>query len=94
MNRTTKNLLVIGGTMLVLSIGVPFVFGIVYGIWMGFHMPRGGASQQQIQQMAAREMAWILPVAITSEIVGFIGFLMLAVGLVKYFLSRRTTKPV
>jgi len=73
-----------------------FVSGFGYGLVMGFtgfrHVPKSSDSvayHEFIQRDVAKEMSFIMPITAITFILGISGFVLLLVGLIRYFISRK-----
>jgi hypothetical protein len=100
MNPVARKLIIRGGTLLVASPVVLFVLSFGYGLWSASsfsHAPNSNdhaAYQQFINQIAATELRFLIPVALIATITGFSGFVFLTSGLLRYFCTPKTDAKI
>ena len=95
MNRAAKKLLILGGTLTVAGPLLLFGGSFAYGLWQAFALNSavGGHHPVDLRQMVGHEMDWLIPLSAVSFVMGLTGFVMLTVGVIRYFVSPAPPEP-
>jgi hypothetical protein len=88
-NPLAKKLLILGSSFVVAApvflVSLSFAYGLVQAFQV--HAAVAGNHAVDPSRMAVKELGWLFPVSIFCGIMIFTGFVLLAVGLVRYFVS-------